>query len=1097
MPLQRPETTAVVVTCGATPYLRRTLQGVAEQTHAPTRLVLVDIWSEGREIGSGEDLLAMVTEVGLDEICKVRIFSAPGAATFGEAVRSGLEQNAAAQARADRLHETRTGEILIITSDTSPGWVWLLHDDSAPAPHCLERLLRVGESGPSIGVAGAKQRDWARPDHILEVGIHVTASARRHNPVDEDEIDQGQYDGLEDVLAVGLAGAIVRRDVWSALGGPDPALGPFGDGLEFSRRARLAGFRVVVVPQAVVFHARATYEGLRTFGHTPVGPTTPDVARSFGARRRAQIYNWVVAAKGWQLPFLLLWLIVLTPARALIRFAQKDMIRARAELSAGAGVLSRPDLWLAARKRIRDVRVIKASELRSLRTDPREIARTARERRRSAAQARKLAEAPSELELAERAALATRRRAGALAALVVGVIGGLLLVPLLGAGPLAGGALLPGDVGFRGLFSQITSWWIPAGAGTPGPSDPFLLAALAPMVTGLSLTSVLAAITLLAIPASALFAYLGAGAFTRAVGPRLWAALAWAAAPSLVMAVLSGRVGAALAHALLPLLASETARAVGFARKDVIVSGMVGARRVGGQTADAPAPDSEPGLTERASMGSAARAALLAAVICAAAPILLPALLLIALVLLAVSPHRKSVWFLPLPALVVSGPFLLHALLAGDWEALFSSPGVPLAYEAVPAWQSALGLPQQLGGWPGIVALAGGGVLLALAVLAHLRGGRRVWTVRMGWLAAVAGLALALAAPHVVVAITGSGTVAGWPGAALSLATLGLVIAVLAASDNLPALLTKYSFGWRHLGSAALTVIGVVGASALAVSAVAYGRAPDALAIAGTPGAVTPAISDELASSPDRGRTLALQIGEDGSITAEVWRSSGPQFQFTSSLAEARGVADPLTGAAPEGADPADEALATLVAQLVSGTGAGVDEIAQHAVGVVLVRPPLAGPSSDAREEVIAELDATDGLARVTSNETGVVYRLTAEDASASLASRLWLTGRDARTALPAGPVSAHAEIPTGGDGRWLVLAERADPGWVATFRGITLAASDDEWRQAFVVPAGEGQVSVSYAPADRPWWLAGQAITLVLVMLLALPTRRRRGEDR
>ena len=31
---QRPDTTAVVVTCGVTPYLRRTLEGIAAQTHA-------------------------------------------------------------------------------------------------------------------------------------------------------------------------------------------------------------------------------------------------------------------------------------------------------------------------------------------------------------------------------------------------------------------------------------------------------------------------------------------------------------------------------------------------------------------------------------------------------------------------------------------------------------------------------------------------------------------------------------------------------------------------------------------------------------------------------------------------------------------------------------------------------------------------------------------------------------------------------------------------------------------------------------------------------------------------------------------------------
>lgn len=116
-----PETTAVVVTCGTTRYLRRTLEGIAAQAHIPTRVVIVDIWTSGRDLGTGDSLQALVTEIGLDTCCKVRIVHAPGARTFGDAVRQGLELNAQAQQRADKLHETRTGEIPVIRDDASPG----------------------------------------------------------------------------------------------------------------------------------------------------------------------------------------------------------------------------------------------------------------------------------------------------------------------------------------------------------------------------------------------------------------------------------------------------------------------------------------------------------------------------------------------------------------------------------------------------------------------------------------------------------------------------------------------------------------------------------------------------------------------------------------------------------------------------------------------------------------------------------------------------------------------------------------------------------------------------------------------------------------
>ena len=50
---------------------------------------------------------------------------------------------------------------------------------------------------------------------------------------------------------------LVRRDVWDALGGPDPALAHARDDLDLCRRAHLAGHRVIVVPGAVVAHAEA------------------------------------------------------------------------------------------------------------------------------------------------------------------------------------------------------------------------------------------------------------------------------------------------------------------------------------------------------------------------------------------------------------------------------------------------------------------------------------------------------------------------------------------------------------------------------------------------------------------------------------------------------------------------------------------------------------------------------------------------------------------------------------------------------------------------------------------------------------------------
>lgn len=1076
-----PETTAVVVTCGTTPYLRRTLEGLAAQTCTPTRIVLVDIWTSGRDLGTGHALQSLVTDIGLDTRCSVRVVQAPGARTFGDAVRQGLERNAEAQQRADKLHETRTGEIPAIRHDSSPGWLWLLHDDSAPAPEALERLVHTAESGPSIAVAGAKQRDWEHPELLLEVGIHATASARRFNPIDADEIDQGQYDSMADVLAVGLAGALVRRDVWNRLGGIDPALGPFGDGLEFCRRARLAGYRVVVEPEAIVYHARATYLGLRSYGHAQQSPAAPDPRRSFGARRRAQLYNWLIATPAWRIPLLLVWLLVLTPVRALARFVGKDLALARAELAAGAAVLSRPDLWLAARAKVRASATIPAAALAALQVDSREIARKKREQRRAAADARAL-RAVSELELAERAAVARRRRSAATAVALVTTaasIGG--LHRLLGAGTLTGGALLPGDIGLRDLTQIATSWWIPAGDGIRGPADPFFTVMLLPMLTGVQLSTVTSLAVFLAVPAAALTAWFAAGAATRQIGLRFLASFLWAFAPVLVYATGQGRIAPALAHVALPVAGLLTARAMGLARRDVVSD----------RGAEAHPRDVAP--TAGVSLGAAAGAGLAMVVVTAGAPVLLPVSVLVFLGLAAFC-RRRVLWFIPLPALILFGPLLTEA--TRTWHVIFASPGVPLEFAPPEPWQLALGVPAALG-VPGaaLLPLIPGAAAACLALGAFLRGTARARAVRFGWLLALVGLAVAVAGTHVTVALDNTGAIVlGWPGPGISLSLFGLLLAMVTGGDGLREILARYSFGWRHLSTAALAVVGGVGAAA----AIAFwflgmlGPVPDLQLTSGVR-PMTPAVSGQARDGDNRARTLALQ-SRDGVVTAELWRGNGPQLQHTSTIANARTVADPLAGEAAVLADPAADALAETVAAIVTGSATGAGELlAAHAIAVVLV-PPSADVDA-ARTRLVSQLDATPGLARVTENESGAIWRVVTDASGPAAVARLTLADGGV-VGLPADTLGARATVPDGAAGRAVILAERADADWHATWDGIALARVEQDWRQAFVLPAGSGELRITHAPPLRQPWLIAQAVVLGAVTLLAIPVRRRREEQ-
>src|SRR5450830_1998982 len=316
--------TAVVVTHGVTRYLATTLAAVAAQTRVPGQVLVVDVSAEhdaGVPQAAGAAFAASGPEspgsegrgVHPPEVLSVH---APGARTFGDAV-----QRALAGLSADSHTAAPAGQ----------AWLWLLHDDSAPEPSALAELVRAVERAPSVAIAGVKQRTWTDPPRLLEVGVRTSRSGRRMTGIDDAGVDQGQHDGRDDVLGVGIAGALVRRDVWDALGGTDPALGTFGDGLDLSRRARLAGHRVVVVPSAAVRHAQAGYHGLRGAPAADVEvdadsdgvPDSADPRRSFAARRRSLLHQRLTSVPLPLMPVVAVLAVVAGALRSLVRVTTK------------------------------------------------------------------------------------------------------------------------------------------------------------------------------------------------------------------------------------------------------------------------------------------------------------------------------------------------------------------------------------------------------------------------------------------------------------------------------------------------------------------------------------------------------------------------------------------------------------------------------------------------------------------------------------------------------------------------------------------------------------------------------------------------------
>lgn len=222
MPSNESRVIAVVVCHNGRAFLRETFRGLARQTRPIDDVIVVDT---GSTDGSADWARS---RLGEDAVLAVR-------GQFGRAVMSALRDQRAAGME----------------------WVWLLHDDSAPEPDALERLLAEAGSRPGAQILGPKLVSWSNPDRLQEVGWSVDRTGRAVSPIEDDEIDQGQHDQVREMFFVNTAGMLVRRSALLQVGGFDERMPAFRDDLDLCWRMHLQGGRVLVVPSARVRHFAA------------------------------------------------------------------------------------------------------------------------------------------------------------------------------------------------------------------------------------------------------------------------------------------------------------------------------------------------------------------------------------------------------------------------------------------------------------------------------------------------------------------------------------------------------------------------------------------------------------------------------------------------------------------------------------------------------------------------------------------------------------------------------------------------------------------------------------------------------------------------
>ncbi|WCC79390.1 glycosyltransferase family 2 protein [Cutibacterium equinum] len=159
--------------------------------------------------------------------------------------------------------QTTPGQGISLALDRLPDDIthmWILHDDVEVRRDSLTSLLHEASRKPHPDVLYPTLLKPARhnyPEFIDEQGQSVSTGGTRILPViDRGDIDQKQADPSR-VLGGSTAGMFVRVEAWRRLGGCDPALPLFRDGVDFGWRANEAGMVVRTAPTCTIHHRQA------------------------------------------------------------------------------------------------------------------------------------------------------------------------------------------------------------------------------------------------------------------------------------------------------------------------------------------------------------------------------------------------------------------------------------------------------------------------------------------------------------------------------------------------------------------------------------------------------------------------------------------------------------------------------------------------------------------------------------------------------------------------------------------------------------------------------------------------------------------------
>lgn len=1014
--------TAIIVSHNGAMWLPEVVASLAKQRREIDQLIAIDT-------GSEDSSVKLLKSAGIPTVVTDRETG------FGAAINEAL-----AHSKLRRAPEGCTE------------WLWLIHDDCAPAAHALGELLSAVDERPNVAMAGPKLRGWHDRNHLLEVGVSIAGNGARWTGLEYREQDQGQHDNINEVLAVSTAGALIRRDVFDELGGFDPELSLFRDDVDLGWRMHIAGHSVIAVPSAIAFHAEAASNERRQI----------DVAGTFLHRpllldRRHAAYVLLANASWWLTPFLAIQLLGASIFRAIGYLLAKLPGYALDEIAAVALLLLQPQDLIRARRNRRKNRLVSSRVIARF-VPPRgsqfqlayERARNAISRSwqistKSRGQLHSsttssaldlndealenadidLVKAPSPLRwLADRPILA--------ATLIVALT--TLIASRSRLGSIVGGALPTTPASAGELLSTYADSWHTVGLGSSANVPPWIaLIGLTSLLLGAKASLFITTLFISAVPLALWGAYSLARKFTELKFLALGAALLYAFSPTSLAAINSGRLGTVVLIVIGPWL----------------VRSLFGLEQL-----------------ENLSWRRTWWLALLLTIVCAFSPLTFMSLLLwqFILVILDVvafnsktNPLNKEnfdrrnarrIAIISAP-LIVCAPWSLEFILHPS--RILLDPGISLPGGDLSSLL--LTNPGGIGAPPLWIITP---ITLIALIAAFVSRTARLGEVALFFI----GFATILGSRQVA----GHGTFTPdqlWVGSLMVVPTLVALIAAVLMVDHYVPAISQAHIDYRHVLLGITSVISVL--SLLLSVGWWISSAPSAPVQRQTTSAL-PAFLSASAQTDDRFKTLVFSI-ENNKIRFFIARDGDLKL----------GEPDVITGLTPQ--------VNRAVNDLVSGSGVASSSVfAEYGIRYLFMSRPV-------NEDLVRTIDGAGGFTRAASTDEGISWKV-----PGALGHISFLSSTGFYSVLPSGDIGARGTLSSSGT---IIITEKFDRRWKMLLNDQYLEVKETENGVPRFIAPESGDFVIFHDATSRRGWISLQIISFVSLIVLALPARRRRREMR